>query len=90
MGKRGVETKNRDVLLISLGLILFSIGLVLSLYKEELGYRSGVMQIAHPYQNVGIILLVAGIVFWIIFVALGYLHPSQRTPPPPLEPLQKT
>jgi drug/metabolite transporter (DMT)-like permease len=68
MSTRGIEIKNKGLLLI--GIILLVIGVVLSLYKEDLGINGGAMRTAYPYQVVGIILVVAGIVF----MTLGFLY----------------
>jgi len=68
MSTRGIEIKNKGLLLI--GIILLVIGVVLSLYKEDLGINGGAMQTTYPYQTVGIILVVTGI----IFMTLGFLY----------------
>jgi vacuolar-type H+-ATPase subunit I/STV1 len=77
----GIEIKNKGLLL--LGIILLVIGLAASLYEKietgnVLGYTYSVSR-GYPYQSIGVILAVAGIVF----VALGFLYSSQRIPPPP-------
>ena len=72
-----MEGKNKG--LVIFGIILLIIGLVASFYLEQ-HYVSHVgYQTVTPYQSVGIILAVAGIVF----IALGFLYPSRKTPPPP-------
>ena len=68
MATQGTEIKNKGLLLI--GITLLITGAALSLYKEDLGMSGGVMQTAHPYQIVGIVLIVAGI----ILMALGFLY----------------
>jgi uncharacterized membrane protein len=75
--------------LILIGIILLAIGLVTSYYPvmQLVGHAPALVewQTVYPYRNVGIVLLVAGI----IFVALGFLYPTQKTqtqktePPPP-------
>ncbi len=59
MATKVIEIKNKGLLLV--GIILLVIGVVLSLYKEGT---------AVPYQIVGIVLVVAGIVCMI----LGFLY----------------
>ena len=72
-----MEERNKG--LIGFGIILLIVGLVASFYQEQ-HYVSHVgIQTVTPYQNVGIVLAVAGI----LFIALGFLYPSHRTPPPP-------
>ena len=73
MATKGIEIKNKGLFII--GIILLVIGVVLSLYKEDLGMSGGVMRTAYPYQIVGIILVVAGVVF----LALGFLYSSAST-----------
>jgi len=68
MATYGIKAKNKGLFLI--GIILLAIGVVLSLYKEDLGMDGGVMRTGYPYQIVGIILVVTGIVF----MALGFLY----------------
>jgi hypothetical protein len=68
MAKQGTRIKNRGLLLM--GIILLVIGVALSLYKEDLGMSGAVMQTAHPYQIIGIILVATGI----IFIALGFFY----------------
>jgi len=66
-----MEERNKGLLVF--GIVLLAIGLVLSLYR--VGYYS----FTYPYQTIGIVLIVAGIVF----AALGFLYPPRKTPPPP-------
>ena len=73
-GKSGIEIKNKGFLF--LGLILFVVGLIAYFYYYVEKYS--VTQ-KYPYQNLGIVLVLAGIVF----LALGFLYPSHKTPPPP-------
>ena len=61
-------------LLILFGIILLAIGLFASFYQEthyflHIGYET-----VTPYQSIGIVLDIAGIVF----IALGFLIPSPR------------
>jgi len=78
-GTLGIEIKNKGILLF--GIILLIIGLIASFYQER-HYVSHVgYQTVTPYQSVGIILVVAGI----IFIALGFFYPSQKTQPQPLQ-----
>jgi hypothetical protein len=53
------------------GNILFVIGSILSLYN-------GVLTPLLPINTIGRVLCIAGIVF----ITLGFLYPSHRTPPP--------
>ena len=62
MATQAIEIKNKVLLLI--GIILLVIGVVLSLYKQDTAY---------PHQSVGIVLVVAGIVFMIV----GFLYSPQ-------------
>jgi hypothetical protein len=68
MATQGTRIKNKGLLLI--GITLLAIGVVLSLYKEDLGMNGGVMRTAYPYQTEGIILAIIGIVFSV----LGFLY----------------
>jgi TRAP-type uncharacterized transport system fused permease subunit len=72
-GELGIEIKNKGILLF--GIILLIIGVVASFYSRTEYPEYGRM--TYPYQSIGILLVVAGI----IFVALGFLYPSHRTPP---------
>jgi len=69
---KGIEIKNKGML--SFGIILFLMGLVASLYQESI---YGTLIVRYPYQNIGIVLVVAGI----IFVALGFLYSPRKTEP---------
>jgi len=73
-GNLGIEIKNKGFLF--LGLILFVVGLIAYFYYYVEKYS--VVQ-KYPYQGLGIVLVLAGIVF----MALGFLYPLQRTPPLP-------
>ena len=64
MATQGTGIKNKALLLI--GIILLVIGVVLSLYKEDLGTSGGIMRTAYPYQIIGIVLAVAGIVLMVL------------------------
>jgi uncharacterized membrane protein YidH (DUF202 family) len=77
-----MEERNKG--LIIFGIILLAIGLVASFYSQrKYPVSSYDTTMTYPYQNVGIVLSVAGIVF----AALGFLYPSHRTPPaPPTNP----
>jgi vacuolar-type H+-ATPase subunit I/STV1 len=70
-----MEERNKG--LIIFGIILLAIGLVASFYSQT-EYPSG-GRMTYPYQSIGILLDVAGIVF----VALGFLYSPRKTPPPP-------
>ncbi len=76
-----MEGRNKG--LVILGIILLAIGLFASFYQVTLYVGQPparvLTQIVTPYQNVGIVLDVAGI----IFLALGLLYPPRKTPPPP-------
>jgi vacuolar-type H+-ATPase subunit I/STV1 len=61
--------EERSKALIGFGIILLIIGLIASFYYESISV--GIK--TYPYQNVGIVLDVAGIVL----VALGLLFPSR-------------
>ena len=71
--------EERNKVMIIFGIILLITGLVASFYNEQHYVQHVGSQTVTPYQSVGIILAVAGIVF----VALGLLYPSYRKPPPP-------
>lgn len=66
----------RNIGLFFFGIILLVIGLVASFYSHTEYPTSG--RVVYPYQSVGLLLDVAGIVF----VALGFLYPSYKTPSP--------
>jgi uncharacterized membrane protein len=71
-----LERRNKELMI--LGIVLLLIGSVASYYQWT-QYETHVLdipQIVYPYNNVGIILLVAGI----IFIALRFIFPLQRTP----------
>ena len=70
METKGIEIKNKGILIF--GIILFLIGLVASFYPEY--YSETTIIKGYPYQNIGIVLVLAGI----IFVAIGFLY-SPRT-----------
>jgi hypothetical protein len=80
-----MEGRNKG--LIIFGIILLVIGLVASFYsKTEFPSGGYIFRLTYPYQSIGILLDVAGIVF----IALGFLYPSHRTlPPPPTNPQQQ-
>jgi len=77
-----MEGRNKG--LVILGIILLAIGLFASFYqvRQLVGQPPALVewQIVTPYQNVGIVLDVAGI----IFLAFGLLYPLRKTLPPPL------
>jgi drug/metabolite transporter (DMT)-like permease len=78
-----MEGRNKG--LIVFGIALLIIGLVASFYQEQVTSSSyPYKETVTPYQSVGILLDVAGIVF----VALGLLYPTRKTPPPPTNPQQ--
>lgn len=64
----GVEVKNIGFLVF--GIVLLIIGLVASLYHETERTDGGLIDKGHPYQNIGIILALTGIVF----IVLGLLY----------------
>lgn len=70
MATKGIEVKNMGILIF--GIILFLIGLVASFYPEQ--YYDIVR---YPHQNLGIVLILAGIVF----TALGFLYSPRKTEP---------
>ena len=83
MKKRDMATRTsslgtRNIGLLLVGVALFAIGLFASFYKvtHDVGQPPAAVipQIVYPYQSVGIILLVAGIVL----IASGFLFQSQR------------
>ena len=66
---KGIEIKSRGLFLI--GILLLLIGLVASFYKET-HYVSHVgEQPFTPYQSIGIILVLVGI----LFIVLGFFYP---------------
>jgi len=76
--------------LVIFGIILLAIGLFASFYQvtQLVGQPPFLVeyQVVTPYQSVGIVLDVAGI----IFLALGLLYLSRKTlPPPPSNPQQQ-
>lgn len=80
-----MEGRNKG--LIVFGIVLLVIGLYASFYESK--YWNGDDQrwesytpAHYPYQSVGIVLIVAGIVF----VPLGLLYPARKTPQPPTNP----
>jgi drug/metabolite transporter (DMT)-like permease len=75
-----MEERNKG--LVIFGIILLVIGLVASFYHETWQTSYGPIDKGYPYQTIGIVLAVAGIVF----VALGLLYPSRKTPSPPPPP----
>jgi len=80
MNGKKIVVEGRDKGLVIFGIILLTIGSVASYYQWT-QYETHVLDIPHivyPYNNVGIILLVAGI----IFMALGFLYSPLKTPPP--------
>ena len=84
-GKPGIEIRNKGFLLF--GIILFIIGLAASFYqqtKTELQWNPDTHEwtnvsvpIGYPYQGIGAVLVIAGIVF----IALGFLYPIRKAPP---------
>jgi hypothetical protein len=74
----------RNIVLIIFGVILLAIGLFASFYEnkyysdhDKTWWSYSPPQL--PYQGVGIILIIAGIILSVV----GLLYPSHRTPPPP-------
>jgi drug/metabolite transporter (DMT)-like permease len=77
--------ENRNKGLIIFGIILLMIGLVASFYGYHENPYSASSPMVYPYQSIGILLDVAGIVF----IALGFLYSPRKTlPPPPSNPPQ--
>jgi drug/metabolite transporter (DMT)-like permease len=79
-----METRNKGFVIV--GVVLLVIGLRASFYKvtRTVGQAPAaiVYQIVYPYQIVGIILLLAGIVFMALeFLLLKQI--MQKTPPQP-------
>jgi hypothetical protein len=73
-----MEERNKG--LIVFGIILLAVGLVASFYQKTQHVYGVGDQIITPYMNVGIVLIVAAI----IFLALGFLYsPRKALPPPP-------
>jgi uncharacterized membrane protein len=75
---KGIEIKNKGLFII--GIIFLAIGLVASFYhatQTYYGLHGEPIQVnrGYPYQTVGIILTVAGIVL----LALGFLYSSAST-----------
>lgn len=80
-----MEERNKG--LVIFGIILLVIGLVASFYHATETYEGLTFDKGYPYQTIGILLDVAGIVF----VALGLLYPSRKMPsPPPPSNLQQS
>ena len=76
--------ERRSVALVVFGIVLLVIGLFASFYESK--YYDDYDQRwesynppRYPYQTVGIILLVAGIVI----AVLGFVLPKRKLPPPP-------
>jgi len=75
METKGIDIKNKGLLIF--GIILLLIGLGASFYKET-HYISRVgYQTTTPYQNIGIVLVLAGVVF----SALGFFYSPRRQEP---------
>lgn len=72
---KGIEIKNKGMLIF--GIILLLIGLGASFYQERHYVHDVGYQTVTPYQNVGIVLLLAGI----IFVALGFFYSPRKQEP---------
>lgn len=60
--------------LLVFGVILLLIGLVASFYKETHYVRGVGYQPLTPYQNIGIVLVLAGI----IFIAMGFFYSPRK------------
>ena len=81
-----MEERNKG--LIILGIIFLIIGLFASFYQVTRHVVVGDVvdgeETITPLRNVGIVLIAAGI----IFLALGFLYSTQKTPlPPPIKTL---
>jgi vacuolar-type H+-ATPase subunit I/STV1 len=72
---KGIEIKNKGILLF--GIILLLIGLVASFYMHRLNPGYVPARYDYPYQGIGIVLVLAGIVF----VALGFFYSPRRQEP---------
>jgi drug/metabolite transporter (DMT)-like permease len=72
-----MEDRNKG--LIIFGIILLAIGLVASFYHDTETFEGIPIDKGYPYQTIGVLLDVAGIVF----IALGFLYSPHKTPPPP-------
>ncbi len=66
---KGVEIRSRGLLLI--GIILLLIGLVASFYRETHYVSQVGEQLFTPYQSIGIVLALVGI----LFIVLGFFYP---------------
>jgi len=76
----GMEIKNKGLLLF--GIILLLIGLVASFYVQVETFTTSwgeVWEVSrnYPYQGIGIVLVLAGI----IFVAIGFFYSPQKREP---------
>jgi len=70
--------KNKGLMLF--GIIFLVIGLVASFYEIATWFdHEEIIKREYPYQTIGIMLDLVGIVF----IALGFFYPMQKTPPPP-------
>lgn len=68
MATQGTRIKNKGLLLIGISLLV--IGIILSLYHENLATNGGVMRTTYPYQPEGVIAVVIGI----ILIVLGFFY----------------
>jgi hypothetical protein len=75
-----MEPMNKGV--IFLGIVLLVIGLAASFYYESKTIFGIEYMRTYPYQNVGIALIVAGV----ILIAGGFLYQPQREPSQPPQP----
>lgn len=73
MATKGIEVKNMGLLIF--GIILLLIGLGASFYQDRSSPFSSDWW--YPYQTVGIVLVLAGI----IFVASGFLYSPRKVEP---------
>ena len=69
-----METKNKNM--IFLGVVLLAIGLVAAFYYESKTIFGIEYMRTYPYQNVGIALIVVGV----MLIAGGFLYQPQKEP----------
>jgi uncharacterized membrane protein len=85
----GIKIRNKGVLLF--GILLFVIGLALTLYEKVETYYVpfyGNVSVSrgYPYQGAGLGLIFVGAAF----IALGFLYPQKTTPQPQPQQTEKT
>jgi nitric oxide reductase large subunit len=72
---RGIEIKNKEILI--LGIILLLIGLIASLYYESKSIFGIEYMRTYPYQSIGIVLVLVGAGF----IALAFFYSPRKTEP---------